>query len=100
MLAFLQEATMPERAGVLVAVAIALFGPAARGQQPKPTELPNPYRLVGGWPTLPKSMNGGHWGEVIRVHVARDGNIWVFQRCFNTVPPGHATCIGRGDSNP
>jgi DNA-binding beta-propeller fold protein YncE len=45
-------------------------------------------------------MNGGRWGEVIRVHVHSDGNIWVFHRCFNTVPPGHATCIGRGDSNP
>src|SRR5260221_10759694 len=45
-------------------------------------------------------MNGGHWGEVIRVHVPRDGNIWIFHRCFNTVPAGHATCIGRGDANP
>ena len=52
----------------LVAAAVA----PERAQQtryPKPTELPNPYRLVEGWPTLPKSMNGGHWGEVIRVHV-------------------------------
>ena len=88
---------------VLTVVAIATFGVAAQAQQPrypKPTELPNPYRLVEGWPTLPKSMNGGRWGEVIRVHVHSDGNIWVFQRCFNTVPPGHATCIGRGASNP
>ena len=45
-------------------------------------------------------MNGGRWGEVIRVHVDRKGNIWVFHRCFNTVPPGSATCVGRGDSNP
>jgi len=45
-------------------------------------------------------MNGGKWGEVIRVHVHSDGNIWVFHRCFNTVPPGHATCIGRGAANP
>jgi DNA-binding beta-propeller fold protein YncE len=45
-------------------------------------------------------MNGGRWGEVIRVSVARDGNIWVFHRCFNTVPPGHATCIQRGSANP
>jgi hypothetical protein len=45
-------------------------------------------------------MNGGRWGEVIRVHVGTDGNIWVFHRCFNTVPPGHASCIGRGESNP
>jgi DNA-binding beta-propeller fold protein YncE len=65
-----------------------------------PTALPNPYRLAEGWPTLPLSMNGGQWGEVIRVHVHRDGHIWVFHRCFNTVPPGHATCVGRGDSNP
>jgi DNA-binding beta-propeller fold protein YncE len=88
---------------VASAVVIAISGAAAHAQQSrysKPTDLPNPYRLVEGWPTLPKNMNGGRWGEVIRVTVARDGNIWVFQRCFNTVPPGHATCIGRGDSNP
>lgn len=65
-----------------------------------PTELPNPYRLVAGWPTLPANMNGGRWGEVIRVHVHSDGNIWVFHRCFNTVPAGSATCIGRGAANP
>jgi len=94
------------RAGFLLATSalvIAMWGAAAQAQQPrypKPTELPNPYRLVEGWPTIPKSMNGGHWGEVIRVHVHSDGNIWVFHRCFNTVPPGHATCIGRGDANP
>jgi hypothetical protein len=67
---------------------------------PKPTGLPNPYRLVEGWPSLPESMNGGHWGEVIRVWVARNGHIWVFHRCFNTVPPGHASCLERGDANP
>ena len=85
------------------AVVITMLGAAALAQRPgypKPSELPNPYRLVEGWPTLPNSMNGGRWGEVIRVQVARDGNVWVFHRCFNTVPPGHATCIGRGNSNP
>ncbi len=87
---------------VLASMAIFAGGAAAPAQQtyPKPTELPNPYRLVEGWPTLPKSMNNGQWGEVIRVHVAADGNIWVFHRCFNTVPPGHATCINRGEANP
>jgi hypothetical protein len=63
---------------------IALLG-AAKAQEkqyPKPTELPNPYRLVEGWPALPKSMNGGRWGEVIRVHVDANGNVWVFHRCF------------------
>jgi hypothetical protein len=92
------------RAGVmLIAVAVAAWALPARAQQaayPKPSELPNPYRLAEGWPTLPASMNGGRWGEVIRVHVARNGNIWVFHRCFNVVPPGSAVCINRGEANP
>jgi DNA-binding beta-propeller fold protein YncE len=45
-------------------------------------------------------MNGGRWGEVIRVHVDAKGNIWVFHRCFNDVPAGSATCLGRGPANP
>src|SRR5207253_5415213 len=88
---------------VTALVSIFVFGEAARAQQtpyPKPTELPNPYRLAEGWPSLPKTMNGGKWGEVIRVHVDEKGNIWVFHRCFNVVPPGSATCIGRGPANP
>ena len=92
------------RAGViLIAAAVAACALPARAQQaayPKPSELPNPYRLAEGWPTLPASMNGGRWGEVIRVHVARSGNIWVFHRCFNIVPPGSAVCINRGEANP
>jgi len=88
---------------LVTVAAISTFTRVARAQQtqyPKPTELPNPYRLVEGWPTLPKSVNGGHWGEVIRVHVDAKGNIWVFHRCFNVVPAGQATCIGRGPANP
>jgi hypothetical protein len=30
-----------------------------------------------------KGPNDTKWGEVIRVHVAPNGNIWVFHRCFN-----------------
>ena len=88
---------------IAVLATIAAFSAAAGAQEtqyPKPTELPNPYRLVAGWPTLPKNMNGGHWGEVIRVSVDSKGNIWVFHRCFNVVPPGSAPCINRGDANP
>ena len=83
--------------------ALSSFGISAQTQQaqyPKPTELPNPYHLVADWPTLPASMNGGRWGEVIRVSIDRTGNIWVFHRCFNVVPPGSATCINRGKANP
>jgi hypothetical protein len=70
---------------------------------PKPSTLPNPYRLVPDWPTIPSSMKGpnGHkWGEVIRVHLAPNGNIWVFQRCFYDKPAGDATCLNRGAANP
>jgi hypothetical protein len=87
-------------AGIFLVASLATAAHAQSPQYPKPTELPNPYRLVEGWPTLPESMNGGRWGEVIRVHVHSDGNIWVFHRCFNTVPPGIATCLGRGEANP
>src|SRR6516225_15902 len=83
--------------------AIFVSGGIARPQQaqfPKPADLPNPYRMVEGWPTLPKNMNAGKWGEVIRVHVDAKGNIWIFHRCFNVVPPGSAVCLGRGPANP
>src|SRR5438132_10335282 len=68
----------------------------------KPSTLPNPYRLVPDWPTLPASMkgpNGRKWGEVIRVHVAPNGNVGVFHRCFSDTPHGDATCLNRGDAN-
>ena len=78
--------------------AVATFGLAAHAQQtpyPKQTQLPNPYRLVENWPTLPMTMNGGKWGELIRADIDSKGNIWVFHRCFNTEPAGYATCVGR-----
>src|SRR3989441_9577865 len=85
---------------VAVLTAIAMFVVAAQTQQsqyPKQTQLPNSYRLVEGWPTLPRSMNGGRWGELIRADIDPKGNIWVFHRCFNTVPAGAATCVGRSE---
>jgi sugar lactone lactonase YvrE len=73
---------------------------AQQAPVPNPAALPNPYRLVENWPTLPKTMNGGRWGEVIRVHVDAKGDVWVFHRCFNVVPAGSATCVARGAENP
>jgi hypothetical protein len=72
---------------------------SAQPQYPKPTDLPNPYRLVEGWPTLPKNMNGGRWGEVIRVNVrvtAISGLSSLFQHCA----AHSAVCINRGPDNP
>jgi DNA-binding beta-propeller fold protein YncE len=89
------------RLGIVTLIALAaaaILVSLARAQQlpyPKQAVLPNPYRLVENWPTLPTSMNGGHWGELIRADIDPEGNIWVFHRCFNTEPAGYATCVGR-----
>jgi len=91
------------RSAFVLAAVLSALGAELWSQQatdPRPTDLPNPYRLVEHWPTLPPSMNGGRWGEVIRVHVDTRGNVWVFHRCFNVVPAGSATCVGRGAANP
>jgi hypothetical protein len=91
-------------AAVVVALGVIAHTQAVRETAvPKPSTLPNPYRLVPDWPTLPATMkgpNGRKWGEVIRVHVAPNGNIWVFHRCFHDKPNGDATCLNRGDANP
>ena len=83
---------------IALLAAIAALVSAARTQEkqyPKQTDLPNPYRLVENWPTLPASMNGGHWGELIRADIDPEGNIGVFHRCCNSEPAGYATCVGR-----
>ena len=88
---------------VAAALALTTLAQDRETPAPKPSTLPNPYRLVSDWPTLPATMKGpkGHkWGEVIRVHVAPNGNIWVFHRCFNDTPNGDATCLNRGEGNP
>lgn len=96
--------------GIIVgAVMVAAFAVRENAQESTrssvkpPSDLPNPYRLAPDWPTLPGDMVGpaGHkWGEVIRVHLGPDGNIWVFQRCFGDKPHGDATCLNRGGANP
>jgi len=92
------------RAAVVFALGVIAHAQASpETPAPKPSTLPNPYRLVPDWPTLPATMkgpNGRKWGEVIRVHVAPNGNIWVFHRCFSDKPSGDATCLNRGDANP
>ena len=81
----------------MLGICAFVFGCPAQAQQAQPlqpTDLPNPYRLVEDWPTLPASMNGGRWGEVSRVQVGPRGNIWVLHRCFAVTPPGSAVCLG------
>ncbi len=80
-----------------VVVALTAVVSVRQAEHRPQTELPNPYRLVDDWPTLPPHMGGGRWGELIRADLDPAGNIWIFHRCFNTVPPGFATCVGRSD---
>lgn len=47
--------------------------------------LPNPYRIVEKWGTLPE---GRMWGSSSAVDIGPDGNIWVAERC------GANTCAG------
>jgi sugar lactone lactonase YvrE len=82
-------------AAVATIASLGAQAPASRASGQR--DLPNPYRLVENWPTLPAGMNGGRWGELIRADLDRRGNIWVFHRCFNTEPAGSATCVGRTD---
>jgi sugar lactone lactonase YvrE len=95
--------TFAARKRAMLVAFLAAFGslgvPAHSQQKhyPKQADLPNPYRLEEGWPRLPASMNGGHWGELIRADIDPKGDIWVFHRCFNTEPAGYATCVGRTD---
>jgi hypothetical protein len=50
-------------AGMFLIASLATAARAQSSQYPKPGELPNPYRLVEGWPTLPENMLGrGHPG--------------------------------------
>jgi sugar lactone lactonase YvrE len=91
------------RALVLLSLAAVTHAQAPSNAPAAKPKLPNPYRLEPEWPTLPATMkgpNGRKWGEVIRVHVAPSGNIWVFHRCFHDQPNGDATCLNRGAANP
>ena len=67
---------------LLLAAAAGLGGPVTTWAQSgvAPTnDLPNPYRTIEGWATLPE---GRTWGSTSAVEIDRDGvSIWVAERC-------------------
>lgn len=87
----------------------SLFGPSRAGNVSRPVAsvalgitlgvaLPgslqaqlNPYRPVDDWGNL---AEGREWGAVTGVHPARDGGLWVMERC------GGQFCFDRPDVNP
>ena len=48
-------------------------------------DLPNPYRSIDGWGTLP---NDREWGATAGVDIDPDGSLWAIDRC------GANSCVG------
>jgi hypothetical protein len=48
-------------------LALAATTRAQEPRYPKPTELPNPYRLVKGLPTLPKTLQNTYFNASCRI---------------------------------
>jgi DNA-binding beta-propeller fold protein YncE len=67
-----------------ILLAVLLLVPAWRQAPPQQTAtasvaLPNPYRTIDRWGTLPA---GRTWGGVTAVDIDRDGrSVWVLERC-------------------
>jgi hypothetical protein len=80
-------------ARIALLAAFATCATSARSQEkqyPKQADLPNPYKLVENWPNLPASMNGGHWGELIRADIDPQGlppaSAAPTRRFWNSIP--------------
>jgi sugar lactone lactonase YvrE len=64
---------------VVLALVVSLAAASAQ------TQAPNPYETQAGWGQLPA---GRTWGATSAVYPAKDGNIWVAERC------GQNSCAG------
>jgi sugar lactone lactonase YvrE len=53
--------------------------------------LPNPYRTVTGWMTVP---DGRTFGSMSMIDVAPDGTLWIAERC------GENNCLGHDEIDP
>ena len=72
-------------AAVFAVIAVCALAARAQADVQPNNSLPNPYRTVENWATLP---NGRTWGSTAGVAVDRKGNIWVAERC------GANSCAG------
>ena len=82
---------MSGHARTLAVAAIALLAieGLACAQTGAPTNsLPNPYRAIENWGTLP---DGRIWGSTSAVAIDPDGSVWVGERCGETRPPSQIT---------
>ena len=63
---------------VIAVIATPATGMRAQAEPQPDNSLPNPYRTIENWATLP---GGRMWGSTAGVAVDRRGNIWVAERC-------------------
>jgi streptogramin lyase len=75
-----------------VATIVATIVGTAYGQTVAPTNsLPNPYRSIDNWGTLPE---GRTWGSTSAVDIDPDGtSVWVGERCGAFAPPSQMAQI-------
>src|ERR1700674_1375866 len=61
----------------VLAMLVTAIGAFAQTDAAATNNLPNPYRAVENWATLPANIQ---WAQVISVDPDAHGNIWVFHR--------------------
>ena len=65
--------------GVVTLILVSGGWPLGQADVAPVNSVPNPYRTVGAWGTLPAART---WGPASAVHVDRDGrSVWVAERC-------------------
>ena len=76
---------------ITVAAMTMCCASASAQQTPQPTnDLPNPYRTIAPWGSLP---DGSTWGALNAVAIDNDGDsVWVANRCGANphIPPGES----------
>ena len=82
----LRSTSLATGAIVAIALATATTTPVAQGGDQPTNALPNPYRTVANYFTLPE---GRSWGSTSAVDIDKDGrSVWVAERC------GANSCAG------
>ena len=73
------------RLGIGLGAALAIAGLGAAAPSGPTNSLPNPYRSIENWGTLPQ---GRAWGSTSAVAIDPDGtSVWVGERCGESRPP-------------
>jgi DNA-binding beta-propeller fold protein YncE len=71
--------------GIGLGAALAIAGLGAAAPSGPTNSLPNPYRSIENWGTLPQ---GRAWGSTSAVAIDPDGtSVWVGERCGESRPP-------------